>query len=64
MAIDRPEAIDAAPARRPKRSGGWQPGNFLVSRGMTAQPAGEERRSAPLPHRRSRRSRPSARSAH
>src|SRR5579871_6656704 len=36
MAIDRPEAIDAAPARRPERSGGWRPGDFLVSRGMGA----------------------------
>src|SRR3546814_8356151 len=52
MAIDRPEAIDAAPARRPERSGEWQPGDFLVSRGMMARPAGEESRSAPLPHRR------------
>lgn len=64
MVIDRPEAIDAAPARRPKRSGGWQPGDFVVSRGMPAKPAGEESRSAPLRHRRSRRSRRSARSAH
>lgn len=64
MAIGWPEAIGAAPARRPKRSGGWQPGDFVVSRGMPAQPAGEESRSAPLRHRRSRRSRPSARSAH
>ncbi|TIM31610.1 MAG: hypothetical protein E5Y63_06235 [Mesorhizobium sp.] len=45
-------------------SGGWQPVDFVVSRGMTAQPAGEESRSAPLPHRRSRRSRPSVRSGH
>jgi hypothetical protein len=34
MAIGRPRAIDAAPARRPERSGGWRPGHFLVSRGM------------------------------
>jgi hypothetical protein len=37
MVIDRPEAIDGAPeGARQQRS------NFLVSRGMTAQPAGEE----------------------
>src|SRR5581483_8788451 len=36
MAIGWPEAIDAAPARRPERSGGWLPGDFLVSRGMGA----------------------------
>ena len=64
MAIDWPEAIGAAPACRPERSGGWRPGDFLVSRGMPAKPGGEESRSAPLRHRRSRRSRPSARSAH
>ena len=34
MAIGWPEAVDAAPARRPERSGGWQPKDFLVSRGM------------------------------
>jgi len=35
MAIDRPEAIDDAPACRPQRSEGWRPGGFLVSRGKT-----------------------------
>ena len=34
MAIDRPEATDAAPACGPQRSGGCQPGDFLASRGM------------------------------
>jgi len=34
MAIDRPEATDAAPACGPQRSGGCQPGEFLASRGM------------------------------
>ena len=34
MAIKRPKAIDAAPARRPQRSEGCRPGEFLVSRGM------------------------------
>ncbi|CDG39819.1 hypothetical protein ASAP_1774 [Asaia bogorensis] len=37
--------------------------NFLVSRGMTAQPSGEENYGPLLRHGRSRRSRPSARSA-
>jgi len=32
MAIDRPEAIDAASVFGPKRSGGCQAGNFLVLR--------------------------------
>ncbi len=36
MAIGRLQAIDAAPACRPQRSGGWRPGDFLVSRGMGA----------------------------
>jgi len=34
MATERPETIDAASACGPKRSGGCQAGNFLVSRGM------------------------------
>jgi hypothetical protein len=42
MAIDRPETIDAASACGPKRSGGCQAGDFLASRGMAAQPPGEE----------------------
>ncbi|QHP74068.1 hypothetical protein EI171_02845 [Bradyrhizobium sp. LCT2] len=54
MVIDRPEAIDGAPRRGRSASGGWQQNDFLVSRGMAAQPAGEESRSAPLRHRRSR----------
>ena len=59
MAIDRPEVIDGAPRR------GWTAKEgFLVPRGMTAQPAGEESLTRLLRHRRSRRSRPSARSGH
>jgi len=55
----------ATPHRlRPQRSGGWRRRDFVVSRGMTAQPAGEESRDQPLWLRRSRRSRPSARSGH
>ena len=34
MAIDRPKAIDDAPACGPQRSEGCQPGEFLASRGM------------------------------
>src|SRR3546814_20483903 len=64
MAIDSPEAIDAAPARRPERSGAWQPGDFLVSRGTLAQTAGEESPSAPLQHKRTRPTRPSDKHAH
>lgn len=59
MAIGRPEAIDGAPRRGLTAKEG-----FLVSRGMTAQPAGEESLTRLLRHRRSRRSWPSARSAH
>ena len=36
MAIDRPKAIDDAPACGPKQSEGRQKGEFLVSRGMGA----------------------------
>ncbi|TPJ35902.1 hypothetical protein FJ432_28065 [Mesorhizobium sp. B2-6-5] len=43
----------------PKRSGGRYGSDFVVARGMTAQPAGEESRDVPLRHRRPRRSRPS-----
>ena len=61
---------------RPERSGGRRERDFLASRGMTAPrgphatcrvgwgPAGEESHDAPLWQRRSRRSRPWARSAH
>jgi hypothetical protein len=38
MAIDEPEAIDAAP-EGPQRSGGWRTGKFVVSRGMTRRAA-------------------------
>ena len=55
MAIDRPEAIDDASACGPERSGGWRQGGFLASRGMTAEPAGEESRPAAVAARRSRR---------
>src|SRR5260370_12182228 len=34
MAIDRPQAIDDAPARAPEHSGGWRRRDFLGSRGM------------------------------
>ena len=62
MAIDEPGAIGGAPFRAAaqRRTAGR---NFLVSRGMTAQPSGEENYGLPLRQRRSRRSRPSARSA-
>ncbi|TJW07138.1 MAG: hypothetical protein E5W82_24640 [Mesorhizobium sp.] len=43
---------------------GWRESDFVVSRGMAAQPSGEESRSELLRHRRSRRSRPSVRSGH
>lgn len=49
MAIGRPEAIDGAPRRGLTAKEG-----FLGSRGMTAQPAGEESLTALLRHRRSR----------
>ncbi|RWX69345.1 hypothetical protein EN780_06615 [Mesorhizobium sp. M4B.F.Ca.ET.089.01.1.1] len=45
--------------RGPKRSGGRRRSDFVASRGMTAQPAGEESRDAPLRNKRLRRSRPS-----
>jgi hypothetical protein len=62
MAICRPEAIDAAPVHGPKQSGGWRRGDFLASRGMgVAQ--GKKVEPPPLRLRRSRRSRPLARSA-
>jgi hypothetical protein len=48
MAIDRPETIGAASACGPKRSGGCQAGDFLASRGMAAQPPGEESRTTAL----------------
>jgi hypothetical protein len=52
MAIGWPEAIDGAPRRGLTAKEG-----FLVSRGMTAQPTGEESLTRLLRHRRSRRSR-------
>jgi hypothetical protein len=50
MAIGWPEAIDGAPRR-----GLTAKESFLVSRGMTAQPTGEESSTPLLRHRRSRR---------
>ena len=44
MAIDRPEATGAAPARGPEHRGGRRTSGFLGSRGMAARP-GEESRS-------------------
>ena len=58
-----PEAIDAAPARGPKRSGGWRRRDFLASRGM-GEAQGKKVAPPPLRLRRSRRSRPTARSSH
>jgi hypothetical protein len=49
MAIGWPEAIDGAPRRGLTAKEG-----FLVSRGMAAQPAGEESLTRLLRHRRSR----------
>ncbi|RWM32014.1 MAG: hypothetical protein E5Y01_04265 [Mesorhizobium sp.] len=63
MVIDRLEAIAGAPLGR-SVSGGWRGNDFVASRGMTAQPSGEESRDTPLRRRRSRRSRPSARYTH
>ena len=54
-----PEVIDGAPRR-----GLTAKEDFLGARGMAAQPAGEESSTRLLRHRRSRRSRPSARSGH
>ena len=62
MAICRPEAIDAAPAGGPERSGGWRRDDFLASRGM-GEAQGKKVEPPPLRLRRSRRSRPLARSA-
>ena len=44
MAIDEPDAIDAAPAG-PQRSGGWRTGGFVVSRGMTRRAALQRRKA-------------------
>jgi len=63
MAIVRPKAIDDALAREPKRSGGWWQAAFLPREECAAR-AGEESCRTPLRQRRSRRSRPSARSSH
>ncbi|AZO55797.1 hypothetical protein EJ077_22005 [Mesorhizobium sp. M8A.F.Ca.ET.057.01.1.1] len=57
MVVARRKAIAGAPG--PKRSGGRYGSDFVVARGMTAQPAGEESRDVPLRHRRPRRSRSS-----
>src|SRR5262245_15488184 len=61
-AICRPEAIDAAPACGPEQSGGWRRDDFLASRGM-GEAQGKKVEPPPLRLRRSRRSRPLARSA-
>ncbi len=63
MAIVSPETTGGAPACRPEQRGGRQDRNFVASRGMTAQPAGEESCGPPLRHSRARRSRSSGRSA-
>jgi hypothetical protein len=53
MAIDGPEATDGASlATEAKRRTAKE--DFVVPRGMAAQPAGEESRDGPLRHRRSR----------
>ena len=62
MAICRPEAIDAAPVRGPEQSGGWRRDDFLAARGM-GEAQGKKVEPPPLRLRRSRRSRPLARSA-
>ena len=62
MAICRPEAIDAAPVHGPEQSGGWRRDDFLASRGM-GEAQGKKVEPPPLRLRRSRRSRPLARSA-
>jgi hypothetical protein len=48
MAIDWPEAIDAALDFEPERSGGWRGADLFAARGMPAQPAGERSRRPPL----------------
>jgi hypothetical protein len=53
MAIKRPEATDdASLATEAKRRTAKE--DFVVPRGMTAKPAGEESQTPPLRHRRSR----------
>src|SRR5258708_31411878 len=47
MAIDRPQAIDDAPARGPEHSGGWRRRDFLGSRGM-GEAQGKKVSPAPL----------------
>src|ERR1700678_3515321 len=44
MAIDEPDAIDAAP-EGPQQSGGWRTGGFVVSRGMTRRAALQRRKA-------------------
>ncbi len=63
MAIVRPEATDAAP-KGPQRSGGRRRAKFLASRGMRGTRRGRKFVRPSLRLRRSRRSRPSARSSH
>jgi hypothetical protein len=48
-----PEAIDDAPARGPKQSGGWRRSDFLASRGM-GEAQGKKVDPTPLRLRRSR----------
>src|SRR5437867_1833924 len=62
MAIGKPKAIDDAPARGPEWSGGWRRRDFVASRGMGAA-QGKKVDPTPLWLRRSRRSRPPARSS-
>src|SRR5262249_46931172 len=62
MAICRPKAIAAAPVFGPERSGGWRRRDFVGSRGM-GEAQGKKVSPPPLRHRRSRRSRPLARSS-
>ncbi|CCJ07289.1 hypothetical protein [Methylocystis sp. SC2] len=64
MAINRTKAIGDAPAGGPKQSGGRRKSEFLVPRGMTLdERQGKKVAVPPLRLRRSRRSRPSARSS-
>src|SRR5262245_33264578 len=63
MAICRPKVIAAAPVFGPEHSGGWRRQDFLGSRGM-GEAQGKKVAPPPLRYRRSRRSRPLARSGH
>src|SRR5262249_17976906 len=63
MAICRPKAIDDAPVFGPERGGGGRRRDFLASGGM-GEAQGKKVSPPPLRHRRSRRSRPLAKSSH